>query len=180
MAHNLTFIAAAAYMYNAIWTSIVSKGHAQLSFSTPPPLQSSAGVWAPTALKTLRGLEPTVDNGACFSWMLKCYLADRQRAKENHEIQADKKQYNYIVKGKGRGDNNAEYGQPAGLMAFVWYSICGLYSQPPNKAFASNWAVASATRYRKRERERKGSGSAFKSAKSFWWAQQGEELIKRH
>lgn len=103
MAHNLTFIAAAAYMYNAIWTSIVSKGHAQLSFSTPPPLQSSAGVWAPTALKTLRGLEPTVDNGACFSWMLKCYLADRQRAKENHEIQADKKQYTYIQKGKGRG-----------------------------------------------------------------------------
>lgn len=62
MAHNLTFIAAAAYMYNAIWTSIVSKGHAQLSFSTPPPpppppLQSSAAVWAPTALKTLQGLE---------------------------------------------------------------------------------------------------------------------------
>lgn len=91
MAHNLTFIAAAAYMYNAIWTSIVSKGHAQLSFSTPPPTTiifcCRVG---PNRFKDL------TRSGACLGCMLECYLADRQRAKENHEIQADKNQYTYI------------------------------------------------------------------------------------
>lgn len=72
MAHNLTFIAAAAYMYNAIWTSIVSKGHAQLSFSTTPPsplLQSCAAVWAPTALKTLQGLERALAECSNVIWL---------------------------------------------------------------------------------------------------------------
>lgn len=46
--------------------------------------------------------------------MLKCYLADRQRAEENHEIQADKKQYTYTEKGKRRGR------QQCGIWATRW------------------------------------------------------------